>query len=49
MGSYFWIFWGLVDRYVVISRENNGIHREREEENEIIGTQESSNTGETKV
>jgi len=49
MGSYFWIFWGLVDRYVVISRENNGIHREREEGNEIIGTQESSNAGETKV
>ncbi len=49
MGSYFWIFWGLVDRYVVISRENDGIHRERKEGNEVIGTQERSNKDENEV
>lgn len=41
MGSYFWIIWGLVDRYLVLSRESNGIHRERKEGNEVSGTQES--------
>lgn len=49
MGSYFWVIWGLVDRYLVISRESNGIHRERKEGNKVIGTQESSNKDETKV
>jgi putative inorganic carbon (HCO3(-)) transporter len=49
VGSYFWIFWGLVDRYVVIWRESNEMHRVRKEGNEVIGTQESNNKDETKA
>jgi O-antigen ligase len=26
LGTYFWVFWGLVDRYIIISRKVNGVN-----------------------
>lgn len=40
MGSYFWVFWGLVDRYVVIAQSRNGVNGEGKEQDEALGTRE---------
>ncbi len=40
IGSYFWVFWGLVDRYVVIARSRIGVYGEGKEQDEVLGKQE---------
>lgn len=40
MGSYFWVFWGLVDRCVVIAQSHNEVNGKGKEQEEVLGTRE---------